>query len=393
MTQLDDLLRDALRSDVPASTGGADPVAQIERRVRRARVWLVSAATVSALVVAAGIAVPLAMVKPAHRSTDRVLSAPAPTQDAQHIAWWPGTAGAATPVVGGGYAWTLARAATPDDVGVVAQRDASTGQLVASIDVPGPAEWLAFGLDRVWVAGGGDASNPDAGAISMIDPATKAVTTHHYADRSRPSGVAFAGGIAWFGLYSSDRVDGFRPDAQLDPAVSVRVPGGPADVIATGEGRLWVHTIDNAQIVDVDVTDAKHPAVGKSYPWSGRLFAAGPAGTIWTTDGQRVVLLTPALLKSGTSVATGTRIATPGAPFWVTPSAGGGLWVILSVDSSPPWSIGYYSPASLRAADPQPDATAKVSAAVVGMDDPDSGGLLFVAAAGAGVWSPPEAGR
>jgi hypothetical protein len=391
MTQLEDLLRRALTEMPTPETSVADPVARVQRRVRRAGLALAGGALAVAAAVSAAVVVPLSL---SGGSNDRIDVGTGPLAHASDVTPWSAPRSQAV-TYGDGSVWTLDR--TTDGKRVVVRRDPGDGHTLSTTSVPVPADRIAFGIDRVWVYGGGDGASVDLSQVSSLDPSTGKVTTHFFGQKGGPSGIAFVNGLAWVTLANGDRVDALQSGDQLLQVASVAVPSRPTDIVSTGDGHLWVRESLAGRLADVDVgystSVERRPRLAGAVEWGGQLFGPAAGRSVWTTDGTRLVQLTPGTLTVGISVSTGTRIALPAAATVVVagPPDGQGLWVGVSGDASPPWTLAYFSDAALRHGDPTPSATVDVSTLSALVDDPVGAGVVFVGADGTGRWSPPEA--
>src|SRR5687768_15029502 len=123
-------------------------------------------------------------------------------------------------------AWTLAGgpAETPID-------KAAT----ATVEVKGYPDWLEVAFDSVWV------SNPRAGVVQRIDPATNKIVAEVKVNRP-VAAMASGFGSVWV----ASRAD--KAIIRIDPktnTVAATVPAAIADSeasVAAGEGGVWVVT-------------------------------------------------------------------------------------------------------------------------------------------------------
>jgi hypothetical protein len=196
MTDIEELLRESLRTAPAVVPSSSDPVATVSGRVRRARaLWGGGVVAVVAMLVAA-IVVPLSM---RDSSSGRLVpsnpsASATPSADRTGLTVWARDAVAVT--AGGGWLWEVARDSTASDgSGYVVKVDPATHRQVQKWDVAAPFEFVSFGLDSVWVWGGGDGGYPD-GRLQVLDPAAGDVTA--WANPGHGfGGVAVADGHAW----------------------------------------------------------------------------------------------------------------------------------------------------------------------------------------------------
>jgi hypothetical protein len=238
MSQIEDLLRDALVTAPTPATSTVDPLSDLGRRVGRARMRRRGIAVVAVITVVLAIVLPLSL-----RSSP-VDRHPSPTSGG-HVTKLPTHVGGAI-TSGGGSVWSLRQdfrhsdASTGAQDGIVAQRVPGTLQVERTYRVPGPVDFIAYGLNRVWVWGGGDGGYPDAqlSVISLDSIADRHVATVPFG-HGRPIGdLVFAGGRAW--------VLGLRP-SQLIPvsmhglhvAFGQPVAAPQATQAAAGNGTVY----------------------------------------------------------------------------------------------------------------------------------------------------------
>src|SRR3954447_24261743 len=166
MTNIEDLVRQAL-TETPVPPAASDPLARLERRVRRARRRLALASGVAAAGVAAAVIVPLTTTGHSGASkldlakTPPPTSAPSPSPSQELLqstaVWLDGPARAVT-AADDGTVWALTDAADPGDLehARLVQFDATTGTVLNRVTVPGPVTFLSAGQGHVWAYGGGD---------------------------------------------------------------------------------------------------------------------------------------------------------------------------------------------------------------------------------------------
>jgi hypothetical protein len=201
MTDIEELVRESLRTAPAVVPSVADPVGAVAGRVRRARVlWGGGVAAVAATVVAA-VVVPLSLIPDAAGRGRLVPSSPPPSADsppARGVTVWQQQDAVAV-TSGGGWLWELERnPKASDGAGYVVKVDPRSHEQVQKWDVQAPYDFIEFGLDRVWVWGGGDGAYPD-GKLQSIDPASSdGCPCDQFGNRGHSyGGVAFLAGHPW----------------------------------------------------------------------------------------------------------------------------------------------------------------------------------------------------
>jgi hypothetical protein len=275
MTDIEELLRESLRTAPGVTPAASDPMSVVAARVRRVRAWWGGGVAVA--VAAAAIAVPLALAGGTAPGAGRLVpAAPTPTSTSTLP---PGSEGptvwdrrAAAVAAGGGWLWELQRdAGSNNGSGHLIKLDPATHKGQQSWAVAAPYDFMTYGLGRLWIWGGGDGAYPD-GLLQVIDPSqdrSPAATVNRagvgFGD------VAFVNGDAW--ATTGDSV------WQIDAAGHVlsRTPvGSSAGRIVAAGGSLWVGLPSDNAIQEVA------PRVGGPGAHAGLTQA--------TADGQLILL-------------------------------------------------------------------------------------------------------
>jgi len=219
MTDIEELVRESLRTAPPVAPSSSDPLGLVSRRVRRARaLWGGGAAAVIAVVVAA-VVVPLSLRDSAGERLVPTRPSPTASPVARHgVTTWDKMAVAVA--AGDGYLWEVRRdPAANDGSGFLVKVDPATHESLQQWDVRAPFDFMTYGLGHAWVWGGGDGGYPD-GLLQTFDVSTSdgcpcTSTGYHGAGFGD---VTFLGGHAW---------------ATAGSQVWEMAPGG---------GRLWSHS-------------------------------------------------------------------------------------------------------------------------------------------------------
>jgi hypothetical protein len=319
MSDIEELVRESLQSAPTPQPRTTDPVAAVSRRVARARMRLALGAAAAVVATVAAVVVPVQLTGSGHARVD-VGRSPAPgpsSRDDIPTVWWPH--GNVSLAAGGGALWHLRTEVLADhEQRYVDKLDPVTHARLGEWEVDNPAAFLAYGLDRVWVWGGGGGADPD-GLLQVVDPAGGpggSLTNRGHAF----NGIAFAGERAWVTTGSAV----WQVDTSLVHVASVVLdaPTTQHGIVTTQSGEMWVQTGDRWVRVDPG-----QRTVLDRVTWSGPMLGAAGGGQIWTYDGSRLVTVEPALLHQGQSVAVGERIAVPGPVTSVTGTVASGLFV------------------------------------------------------------------
>jgi hypothetical protein len=330
MPDLRDLLHDA--APVAARDVDIDAVrARVRQRTRRRRALVGGAAAVVLL----GIGVAAAALAPRdddpHRRIDVIdvpttvpASVPVPTTIAPAV--WTTEIALRAPdgfvadavLVDGDAVWV---GGTQDGDGIVLQLDRS-GEVLESYPLRMRLRGLALGEDTVWAWGGND-----DGGVSIISRTSEHFVGHLFEPEvlRTPLDLAVDGDSAWVTDPTLGRLVQVRAQSPSGLGAGWSdVGAGPAEVVVLDDGSVWVRDEQApGTIARVDPTTGE---VVERQPWSGPLLAAD-GNQVWTTDGDRLVALTPSLLTEGVSVAVGERIDGLGTDIIGVVVDDGGIWV------------------------------------------------------------------
>jgi hypothetical protein len=192
------------------------------------------------------------------------------------------------------------------DIGAVQRHRVDNGRVaeqLSSFVLPG-LDRVVVGADAVWAFGNSDATG--GGEICVIDPTSGQPIDGHAGDGTiAPRGIAFAGGATWITDTANDRVMRVQLVGDRLQTQPVAVGDEPREIVATGNGELWVREAGDGTIARIDT---ERLVVAQRHTWTGALFAPDGADAIWAADGGRVVSLTPSALAVGQSVALGARL-------------------------------------------------------------------------------------
>lgn len=342
MTPIEELVREALAqtstAQPPKAAATTDPLAALDRRVRRARRRIAAGAGALAAVLVAAVVVPLAVLG-GNGAPNRVgVVQPRPTPTAPPPAgtttlWDTGAIWAST--APDGQRWLLFSTGTDYYVGEVRSDGSSHG-----FKIEGPADYVVAGDHVVWVIGGGDGGSTMS-RLTALDPRTGDVQTR-----------AFEQSLLSFAVTSKDdlyvdrtdstggHVDLFSLSGGQIQADWSRTVANPQEIGLTAKGHVWVQS--GRKLIELPSGPGSVP--GTTVDWSGDVFGpASPDDSLWAYDGDRLIGLTPKNLLAGVSVAEGYRLSVTGKPIAVVPAAGGGLFVATDRDR-----IDYYSPQDVQ---------------------------------------------
>ena len=323
MTPIEELVRQAL-AETPTAATSTDPVAALDRRVRRARRRLIAGAGAVAAGVAAAVVVPLAVLGGGSPQDVKVFTSPTPTPSASAPAGttvlWP-TGAVWVSSDSDGRRWLMYVQNDQTYVGQV-----SAGGVDHATKVEGPADYVVAGDNLIWVVGAGVAGD-DMSRLTAIDTRTGDVVTsalpHEYlsyavavddqiyVDRSDATG----GHVDLFGLRN----------AVIESVASAPV-SKPGEIALSQKGHVWVRS-DKKLVELVPSRDGFQP--GATVDWPGEIY--GPTGSdsagdsLWAYDG-RIIGLAPENLLGCLSCAEGWRINVAGPPSAVVTDTHGGLF-------------------------------------------------------------------
>lgn len=232
MTDIEELVRESLRSAPPVIPSSSDPLGAVASRVRRARAWWGGGVAALVAVVVAAVVVPLSL-------RDSASGGLVPATTVRHgMTVWGHNAVAVT--AGGGYLWELRRdGVASDGSGSLVKLDPRTHRQLSRWDVRAPFDFMTFGLGHVWVWGGGDGGYPD-GLLQNFDASSSdgcqcnSVGNKDYGY----AGVAFLDGHAW--VTTGSAIWEMTADAgRVVWSHGFGRGSGPGAVFAVG-GRLFV---------------------------------------------------------------------------------------------------------------------------------------------------------
>ena len=383
MNDIEQLVRDSLRSTPVPQTQVADPVAVIGRRAARARAFFAGAAVAAAAVITAAIVVPLQLVDREH-GPGRVgpVSSPSPTASTAPAPTTWADPNLKEVVSGGRWLWTLAEVFGTNDSSLMVEKlDPLSHEARGKWPLAEPGSFLSYGLARIWVTGGGDGAYPD-GALQVLDPRTGSVHSLS-SSHQQLSGVAFTAGHAW--VLAGRAVWEVDADGRHVGTVVLPTEATQRGIVATDSGQLWVQT--SASWLRIDVSTQR---VVDTVRWSGPMLGAAGGDAIWTYDG-RLVALSPALTHQGQSVAEGTRIVVPGPVSEARPSSNGGLFVVARAGPNPdPSSLRLYflGERQLKGGAAIDDRTPSVPAGYGQLAPDDAGGVNYLTSESPMHWTP-----
>jgi hypothetical protein len=350
MTQIEDLLRTALADAPTPPTATLDPLADINRRVGRARLRLGAVAMSVVAVLVAAIVVPIAMLGGRGSTV-----AGGPTE-VPVTAW--SSLGVTSVATGGGTVWTVVeRFRNHGSVEVLQHRDPSTGAVIGRTRLPAPLHFVTYGLNEVWVWGGGDGAYPN-GRMAEVSP-----------DGTVRSNVSLGYGkglITWASAtgqamaFAGRQGYGVRENGGV---VATFQPGHPESarqdhVAIKGAQRLLTHgpavyVIGRHRVVFVGTySPMRHrliPMKGLSESSLGLPLAETPDGFWSWVDGGLV-------RKTVLGAQIGATVAVPGQPTAAVVDPQGGLYLAFASQQHAAAGLMYYSPAALRADAPRPTA-------------------------------------
>lgn len=213
------------------------------------------------------------------------------------------------------------------------RRDPSTGQMVATIPMPGVVHGVVAADDLVAAFGGGDGAYPQGG-VALVDAARNQVIASYGWDAGpavSPQRAVATPGAIWM-TDASGRLLRFSRDLTGAPLQSTwDLDGRPTDIVALDDGSIWVLRSQKRILSRIDPASG---IVTESHPWCCRIFA-GDGERIWTTDGEQLIALIPGLLADGRADAEHSRLPVDAAVVVVD---GDGLWVGTEGDVLQRWS-------------------------------------------------------
>lgn len=377
MTEIEDLVRQAL-AETPSATTTTDPLAALDRRVRKARRWLAAGAGAAAAAVVAAVVVPIAVLNSGNDAANKVVVGhnPTPSPSSSPVAvgppgtevlWTNGAVSVSD--ASDGTPWLLSSTDHGDYVNQLGD-----SRLRAGYKVQSPADHLIAGDNVIWVIGNGDGAGTMS-RITAVDPSTADVSTSTFS--SRTFGAAAVVGDTLY-VTTTDGVD--RMDAVNGIQQRLATVASPGEIAASQNGHLWVRS-GSSKLVELVPTQTGMN-VGATVDWSGDVY--GPMGAdsndddLWAYDG-RIIGLTPKNLLGCVSCAEGWRLSVGGRPASVVTAKDGSVFAAVPVASSAGKKAGldagvyYYSPQSVHSGGGSSDAQLFGVDAVEVVADPNGG--------------------
>jgi hypothetical protein len=194
---------------------------------------------------------------------------------------------------------------------VVARLDRATGELTATVQMPGAVRGLSVGENVVWAWGGGDGGEP-VGGVGAIDRREARLIGTLGWDPDVPQdewlsayGLDANGDEAWLSDATHDRVYRVHVGEGWLAGDPVEVGRQPTDVVVLTDGSVWVRESRDGTIARID---ARTLDVTDREVWAGSLLADS-GRLVWADNGTQLVELDPQTLADGVSVSLGRRIA------------------------------------------------------------------------------------
>ncbi|HEX3900954.1 MAG TPA: hypothetical protein VHW74_17525 [Mycobacteriales bacterium] len=265
---------------------------------------------------------------------------------------------------GGGRIWVLAQHGRHGST-AVAEIDPTTEQTVTSIQVPGAASHLFYGVGQVWVTGGTQ--------ISDVDPHGGHVRTIQLSGGT-VSSMAFERSTAYAAVIGRDELLAVTVGKQLRTR-TIEEKGGPLTVVAVP--RAIEVTNDEMNLVPVIFPGADTSFLA-TLQLGRPVIASGGARVVWV---RRRNLLVRETLRHGVSRPARQYLDVRGRPMQVTNTDDGGCYVTVSTARRSQPSLLYFSPQSLQAPHPKPTAVHRGRPVRSFAVDP-AGGVAYVDVAG-----------
>jgi hypothetical protein len=307
-----------------------DPLAALDRRVRRARRWLAAGAGAVTAAVVAAVVVPLAVLggNGSPNSVGITHHAPTPSPSASSL---PGV----TPLWPQG---AVSVAGLPNDEPWLLRDHPGGDFYVAQVGpdgpgegfiVPAPATYVAPGQNVEWVVG----SSGGTGRVSVVDNATGHVSTMTFDGAITSSPVVV--GDALYAIVTNGAgvaVSRFSLSGDgIDQSKSLSIDGA-TEIALTAKQHPWV--LAGTKLIEV-VTSANSLSTGSTVDWSADIYGpAEPGDSLWAYDGDRLIGLTPKYLTGCVSCAEGYRLTLDARPAAVANSADGGLFAAIFYPSA-----------------------------------------------------------
>ena len=346
MTAIEDLVRQAL-AETPTTTTTTDPLAALDRRVRKARRWIAAGASAVAAAVVAAVVVPLAVLSGGNDAANKVIVGNTPTPTSSNppgvTTWWPsGAVEVADSPVQGAPSMVLIRQADKTFISPI-----DPNMQVERTTVPEPADYVAPGNTVEWVAGTNhtdnsvlvSAVNNAGGKVSSMTVSGSVVSAPAVVDDSLY--LLTSDGSSTFVrhfILSNDGIDQSQP----------LVLDGATEIATTVNGHVWAQ--GRQKLYEV-ITTGNAVREASAVDWSGDIYgpdAPDSSGdTMWAYDGDRLIDLLPKNLLGCVSCAEGYRISVAGRPDAVATSGDdGAVYVAVSQPGQQTGlgtGIGYYS--------------------------------------------------
>ena len=327
MTPIEELVRQAL-AETPTATITTDPLAALDRRVRKARRWLAAGAGAVAAALVAAVVVPLAVLSGGNDAANKVIvgntPTPAPSNPPGVTTWWPSGAESVASAYprNGAPLWVLIKDTDTTVIGPV-----NPNQMSESYPVSEPADYVVPGQRVEWAIGTDRGSNTVR--VSALDNGSTDVSTLTFSGSvvSTPAVVgdslylltseASSTFVRHFVL-SNDGIDQSQP----------LVLDGTTEIAATSNGHVWVQ--GRQKLYEV-ITTGNAVREASAVDWSGDIY--GPTGvdamgdSLWAYDGDRLIDLLPKNLLGCVSCAEGYRISVAARPTAVATGEDGSLFV------------------------------------------------------------------
>jgi len=363
MSDLEQMLRDALHETPTSAPRSADPVPAIQRRVRRLRLAAGVSLGAAAAVVAA-VVVPMSVGTSGNARVQILDTTPTPTPSPTPSPSANVTGGPQPQLVWMGADWV---ASAPSGMPWMLYDDGSgpdggtrIARLTPALPQDGvkvllPAGRVVAGKTVVWVVGSNDSSTISSRVSALTTRgALIATTTSRDALLTATAVVGDDLYVLRNGNSASAEIDRLRVVGGTIQTATVAVPGAE-NVAATAHGDVWAQT--STKLVRIASTNTGI-STSTSVEWTGDIIgtdtSSGGQDGFWTWDGSRVVQLTPSLLTTGSSVAQGDRLLVPGHAAIAVTAPGGGLYLSIVEGDAP--GIYYYPADQLGAGQPQPGA-------------------------------------
>lgn len=377
MTEIEELVRQAL-AETPTANTTTDPLAALDRRVRKARRWLAAGTGAAAAAVVAAVVVPIAVLSGGNGTANTVIVGHSPTPSPSstpvavgppgtEVLWTNGAVSVSDD--SGGTPWLLSSSGHGDYVNQV-----GGGNLREGFKVQSPADYLVAGDTVIWVVGNGDGAGTMS-RITALDPSTGALSTSTFS--ARTFGDAAVVGDTLY-VTTSDGVD--RMDAVNGIQQRLATVPAPGEIAASQNGHLWVRSGSNKLVELVPTQTGMN--VGATVDWPGDVY--GPTGVdsngddMWAYDG-RIIGLTPKNLLGCISCAEGWRLSVGGRPSSVVTARDGSVFAAVPQASAAGKRAGldagvyYYSPQSVHSGGGSSDGQLFGVAAVAVVADPRGG--------------------